>query len=170
MEHRWFARGGDTRLTGTKYPSWLRRPSERTLDQRRTFRLLLGSDLKVGRTRALKERFRHFRDYMYRGAAERFFARWFWRAIHSRLKPMAQVAWMIRRHLPNVLTYYRHQITNAGLEAANGTIQWVKKTARSFRNVENFKTAIYFHCGGLISTHSKAARGQRVRPTSERYS
>lgn len=28
-------------------------------------------------------------------------------------------------------------------------IQWVKKTARGFRNVEHFKTAIYFHCGGL---------------------
>lgn len=26
---------------------------------------------------------------------------------------------------------------------------WVKKTARGFRNVEHFKTAIYFHCGGL---------------------
>jgi transposase len=148
MEHRWLARGGDTRLTGTKY-LWLRRPSELTTDQRRTFRLLLGSDLKVGRAWALKERFRHFWDFTYRGAAERFFARWFWRATHSRLKPMAQVAWMIRRHLPNVLTYLRHRITNAGLEAVNATIQWVKKTARGFRNVDNFKTAIYFHCGGL---------------------
>jgi len=147
-EHRWLARGGDTRLTGTKY-LWLRRPSELTADQRRTFRLLLGNDLKVGRAWALKERFRHFWDYTYRGAAERFFARWFWRATHSRLKPMAQVAWMIRRHLPNVLTYHRHRITNAGLEAVNATIQWVKKTARGFRNVDNFKTAIYFHCGGL---------------------
>jgi len=31
----------------------------------------------------------------------------------------------------------------------NATIQWVKKTARGFRNVEHFKTPIYFHCGGL---------------------
>jgi transposase len=28
-------------------------------------------------------------------------------------------------------------------------IQWVKKTVRGFRNAEHFKTAIYFHCGGL---------------------
>ena len=62
---------------------------------------------------------------------------------------MAEVAWLIRRHLPNVLTYDRHRLTNAGLEAVNATIQWVKKTARGFRNAENFKTAIYFHCGGL---------------------
>jgi transposase len=53
------------------------------------------------------------------------------------------------RHLPNILTYLRHRLTNADLEAVNATIQWVKKTARGFRNVEHFKTAIYFHCGGL---------------------
>jgi len=147
-EHRGLVRQADTRLTGTKY-LWLRRPSDFSPEQRRTFRQLLGSDLKVGRAWALKERFRHFWEYTYRGAAQTFFARWFWRATHSRLKPMAQVAWMIRRHLPNVLTYHRHRITNAGLEAVNATIQWVKKTARGFRNVEHFKTAIYFHCGGL---------------------
>jgi transposase len=61
-------------------------------------------------------------------------------------------------HLPNVLTSLRHGITHAGLEAVNATIQWVKKTARGFRNVEHFKTAIYFHCGGLdlYPTHTKA--------------
>ena len=47
---------------------------------RRTFRLLLGDDLKVGRARALKERFRHFWEYTYRLSVETFFARWFWRA------------------------------------------------------------------------------------------
>jgi hypothetical protein len=28
-------------------------------------------------------------------------------------------------------------------------VQWVKYTARGFRNEENFVNAIYFHCGGL---------------------
>jgi len=62
---------------------------------------------------------------------------------------MARVAWLIRRHLPNMFTYLRHRITNAGLEAVNAMIQWVKKTARGFRNIEHLKTAIYFYCGGL---------------------
>ena len=147
-EHRLLSREGDKRLTGTKY-LWLRRPGDWSEEQRQTARRLLSSDLKVGRAWALKERFRHFWEYTYRAVAQTFFTRWFWRATHSRLKPMAQVAWMIRRHLPNVLTYHRHHLTNAGLEAVNATIQWVKKTARGFRNVGNFKTAIYFHCGGL---------------------
>ena len=35
--------------------------------------------------------------------------------------------------------------------------QWVKNTARGFRNKQNFIDAIYFHCGGLNlypATHS----------------
>ncbi len=29
------------------------------------------------------------------------------------------------------------------------SIQWVRATARDFRNQQNFIHAIYFHCGGL---------------------
>ncbi|WP_447975542.1 ISL3 family transposase [Nitrospira sp. Kam-Ns4a] len=156
-EHRALKLRGDDRLTGTKY-LWLMRPKDMTAEQRATFRLLQRSDLKVARAWTLKERFRQFWDYTYCGAAQQCFARWFWRATHSRLRPIAAVAHLIRRHLPNVLTYLQHGITNAGLEAVNATIQWVKKTARGFRNVEHFKTAIYFHCGGLdlYPTHTKA--------------
>lgn len=148
QEHRALKQADDDRLTGTKY-LWLMRPQDMTPAQRTTFGALQASDLKVARAWTLKERFRQFWAYTYLGAARRFFARWFWRATHSRLRPMAEVAKLIRRHLPNVLTYLRHGITNAGLEAINATIQWVKKTARGFRNPEHFKTAIYFHCGGL---------------------
>ena len=146
-EHR-APKRADDRLTGTKY-LWLIRPQDMTPEQRATFRGLQRSDLQVARAWTLKERFRQFCDYTYLGAARRFFARWFWRATHSRLKPMAEVAKLIRRHLPNVLTYLRHRITNGGLEAVNATIQWVMKTARGFRNPEYFKTAISFHCRSL---------------------
>jgi len=56
----------------------------------------------------LKERFRQFWGYTYLGAAQKFFARWFWQATHSQLKPMAEVAKLIQCHLPNILTYLRH--------------------------------------------------------------
>jgi transposase len=147
-EHRALKRGGDERLTGSKY-LWLRRPEALTADQRVAFRALQREDLKVGRAWALKERFRTFWAYRYPGAARTFFARWYWRATHSRLTPMAAVAKLIQRHLPNLLTYLRHRLTNAGLEGLNAVIQGIKKTARGFRNAEHFKTAIYFHCGGL---------------------
>jgi transposase len=67
---------------------------------------------------------------------------------------------MIKRRLPNILTYIKHQITNATSEGLNSKIQWIRYTARGFRNRENFKTAIYFHCGRLdlypLPTHTKA--------------
>lgn len=147
-EHRTLQQAEDDRLTGTKY-LWLMRPKDMSPAQRQTFRALKRSELGVARAWTLKERFRQFWGYTYLGAAQKFFARWFWWATHSRLRPMAEVAKLIQRHLPNILTYLRHGITNAGLEAINAVIQWVKKTARGFRNPENFKTAIYFHCGGL---------------------
>ena len=147
-EHRALKGVGDDRLTGSKY-LWLMRPQAMSPAQRQAFRALQADELKVGRAWTLKERFRTFWEYTYPGAARNFFQRWFWRATHSRLAPMADVAKLIQRHLPNLLTYLTHRITNAGLEGVNAVIQWVKKTARGFRNPEHFKIAIYFHCGGL---------------------
>ena len=98
-----------------------------------------------------------------------FFARWFWRATHSRLKLMTAVAEQIRRHLSNVLTYLRHRLTNAGQEAVSATIQWVKKTAREFMNVDHFKTTVYFHYGGLdiYPRESPIERKNFTGPASE---
>ena len=54
----------------------------------------------------------------------------------------------LKRRFENIITYLRHQITNAASESLNAKIQWVKYTARGFRNKQNFINAIYFHCGG----------------------
>jgi len=56
---------------------------------------------------------------------------------------------MLKRRLENILTFIKHRITNAASESLNAKIQWVKYTARGFRNQRNFINAIYFHCGGL---------------------
>ena len=81
--------------------------------------------------------------------AENHFRWWYRWATHSRLKPMIEKAKMLKTHLKNILSYLTHPITNALSESLNSKIQWVKYTARGFRNPDNFKTAIYFHCGGL---------------------
>jgi len=60
-----------------------------------------------------------------------------------------EVAKLIGRHLPNVLTYFTHRITNAVAEGLNSKIATVQKRACGFRNPEHFKIAVYFHCGGL---------------------
>ena len=67
---------------------------------------------------------------------------------------MKKVAGMLRRRFENIITYLRHRITNAISESINAKLQWVKYTARGFRNKQNFITAIYFYAGGLDMTPS----------------
>ena len=55
----------------------------------------------------------------------------------------------LKRRFENIITYLRHRVTNAASESINAKIQWVKYTARGFRNKNNFRVAILFHCGGL---------------------
>ena len=62
---------------------------------------------------------------------------------------MLDVARTLQRRFENIITYLRHRVTNAASESINAKIRWVKYTARGFRNKENFKAAILFHCSGL---------------------
>ena len=139
---------GDDRLVGTKY-TWLK--GHNKFDQKgwRAFCQLRRGNLKTSRAWALREQAMTLWDYCYAGAAENHFRWWYRWATHSRLKPMIDKAKMLKRHLQNILNYLTHPITNALSESINSKIQWVKYTARGFRNRENFKTAIYFHCGSL---------------------
>ena len=75
---------------------------------------------------------------------------------------MKKVARMIRRHLTGVINGAVLGVTNALAEGINSRIQWIKHTARGFRNRERFRMAIYFHLGGLdlypasAGAHTKA--------------
>lgn len=142
---------GDERLVGSKY-QWLRNSDNFTSDQWREFRALRESNLKTARAWALKEQGMVLWDYFQPAAARRHFAWWYGWATRSRLKPMIEKARMLKRHLTGILTYLKHGITNAVSESLNSKIQWVKYTARGFRNFQNFVTSIYFHCGGLELT------------------
>ena len=51
--------------------------------------------------------------------AKNFFDRWYAWAIRSRLKPIKNVAVMLKKHLQGLLAYFRHRITNAQSEGFN---------------------------------------------------
>jgi transposase len=139
---------GDQRLVGTKH-AWLRNPLNFGDQQWRDFQKLRESNLKTARAWALKEQAMHLWGYSYEKSARKHFAWWYRWATRSRLKPMIDKAKMLQARLPNILTYLKLGITNAASESLNSKIQWVKYTARGFRNFQNFVTAIYFHCGKL---------------------
>ncbi len=87
--------------------------------------------------------------YVYERPARKPFRWWHNWAVRSRLRPMIEVGRMLKRRFENIISYLRHRVTNAASESINAKIQWVKYTARGFRNKQNFANAIYFHCGGL---------------------
>jgi transposase len=81
-------------------------------------------------------------SYVYERPALKHFRWWYNWAVRSRLQPMKEVAGMSKRRFENIITYLRHRIRNAASESINAKIQWVKYTARGFRNKHNFINAI----------------------------
>jgi transposase len=150
-ENKLLRAAGDERLVGSKY-QWLRNPDNFSDEQWRNFRALRASHLKTARAWALKEQAVALWDYRYEASARKHFAWWYRWATHSRLKPMIEKAKMLKSRVKNILTYLKTGLTNAVSESLNAKIQWVKYTARGFRNFQNFITAIYFHCGDLELT------------------
>jgi transposase len=147
-EHKLLLRQGDESLTGTKY-IWLSNRENWRKKQKAVYKELKSDALKVGRAFALKETFRKFWSYVYEGSALSFFKSWYFWATHCRLKPMIKVAGTFKRHEEGLFAYFRHRITNSASEGLNSTIQIIKAGARGFRNFQNYRTAILFHCGDL---------------------
>jgi transposase len=148
-EHRELTAEGRNDLKATRY-AWLYRPENLPPTyQRREFEHLRNSNLRTARAWAIKEQFQRLWFYRYPGCARRFFEDWHEWAIKSRLEPMKKVAQRLLKHLPRILNYIRHGVTNARAEGINNKIQTIKKKAYGFRNIPRFINAIYFHCAGL---------------------
>ncbi|MBK8335790.1 MAG: ISL3 family transposase [Sterolibacteriaceae bacterium] len=148
QEHKALMAAGDSTLANSKY-LWLTNPANMTDKARARFDELKVAQLKTGRAWALKEALRQLWNYTSARWATKFWKRWYFWATHSRLAPMIAAAKLIARHLPNVLTYFAHRVTNAVAEGLNSKIATVQKRACGYRNPDHFKIAVYFHCGGL---------------------
>ena len=157
-EHKTLMSQGDSTLAKSKY-LWLYSEENLLRRSKEHFQAIKSMELKTARAWALKESLRQLWNYQTAGWAQRFWQRWYFWATHSRLAPMIEAAKLIARHLPNVLTYFKHRITNAVAEGLNSKIATVQKRACGYRNPDHFKIAVYFHCGGLNlypqATHTK---------------
>jgi transposase len=140
-EHRALAAAGDDTPSGSKY-LWLYAEENLPEQHRVRFAQLKALTLKTGGAWALKESLRELWQYTRVGWAERHWKRWYVWATHSRLTPVIETARTIQHHLPNVITFFAHRITNAVTEGLNSKIQTIKKLAYGFRNREHFKPAI----------------------------
>ena len=139
---------GDDVLKGTRY-YWLQNPDHMDEQRWNQFASLRESTLKTARAWAIKELAMSLWNYARRGWAKRAWKRWLGWALRSRLEPIRAAAKSIRKYLWGILNAIVLEATNAKAEGMNSKIQMIKRRACGFRNRERFKTAIYFHLGGL---------------------
>jgi transposase len=147
-EHRELLKNDDDRLTSTKYV-WLTSYNNLSEKQRNVFDEAYSLQLETGKAWAYKEKLRDLWSHDNAASATAYFKDWYKRVIRTKLEPMKTVARSIKERLQNVVSYCTHRITNAVAEGMNSKIMSIKRRVGGFRNRQNFKTAIFFYCGGL---------------------
>jgi transposase len=121
----------------------------RTPEDEAEIAALRKAGFKVGRAWSIKEAAERIWASLSVSEAAVEFRKWYNHAIRSRLEPIKRVARLLKGHLYGILRFAEHRYTNAKSEGVNSRIQLLKHRARGYRNRENFRNAILFHCGGL---------------------
>jgi transposase len=131
-------------MAKTRY-IWLKNPWNLSDKQQARLSELEQLNLKINRAYLLKEAFREFWTYTYAGWAKRYLERWFWWATHSRLDPMRDFAWMLRRRQDDLMNYFRMPIHNGTVEGLNNKAKVISHKAYGFRTAKNYIRNL-FHC------------------------
>jgi transposase len=148
MEAKALAEVDNEILKGTRY-IWLKNPWNLTDKQRLSLTELLKVNLKTVKAYLLKELFRKLWDYKRRGWAAKYLKRWFWWATHSRIEPLRDFAWMLRRHEEGILAYFNLRIDNGIVEAMNNNCKAISHRARGYRSEHTFSMAMIHGLGKL---------------------
>jgi len=136
----------DDRLKGTRQV-WLFNKANISPKQRRRFDTIKKHGLKTARFWGITDLLLWLWRHVYSTSDQRFFMQWYAWAAQFRLRPVVKVARMLRRHLPNLLTYFHYAIRNAMNEGYNSVIQALTYAAPGFRSFVNYGTRILFFCG-----------------------
>jgi transposase len=149
-ENRELLKDGNCSLVGMKYQLL---KSDLLADNRtsirKKFHQMINSCLKSSKAWAMKELQHKLWRFSYMAVAKRHWDKLLSWMQRSRIKPMVELAKSIRKHLWMILNAIRLGVSNGCAEGNNSRIQKVKKIACGFRNMDNFKNAIYFHLGEL---------------------
>lgn len=148
-ENRRLRDDGDNALVGSKY--LFLKNYENVSDQKQEqLQGLLRAKLETGKAWTYKEMLRDLWHWDTAAEATEFFKWWYKSVIHTKLEPLKKVARTIKERLQNVVSYCSlGGVSNGVAEGINSRIQAIKRRVGGFRNLENYKTAIYFYCGGL---------------------
>ena len=127
---------------------WLTNPPNLTAAQQATLGRLKDRKLKTVRAYHLRLTFQEFWTHPVE-QADGFLRRWFFWATHSRLPPMREAAYTIKRHWDGVLRWFTSHINTGVLEGINSLVQAAKARARGYRTTRNLITMVYLIAGKL---------------------
>ena len=129
---------------------WLKNPENLKQSQAATLEKLTVKKLNLKTSRAYHIRL-NFQELFNQPpqAAEAFLKKWYFWATHSRLEPMKEAAYTIKRHWDGVLQWFKSSINNGILEGINSLIQAAKAKARGYRTNKNLIAMIYLIGGKL---------------------
>jgi transposase len=99
---------------------------------------LLRANRKLTTVYVLKDDLKHLWDYVYEGAARRFWEQWYNRAVFSRIEPLKKFARRLKAYLPGILAHCRWPLHTSLLEGINNKIKVIKRMAYGFRDDEYF--------------------------------
>jgi len=139
---------GNVLLKKTRY-LWLKNPSRLTQKQLKRLSNLKQMNLKTVRAYNIKLSLQMFWAIEGREVAEKYLKKWYFWATHSRLIPIVKAAKTIKGHWNGVMNFIESKVTNGILEGLNSSIQALKKSARGYRNTNNFMTMVYVRLGQL---------------------
>jgi transposase len=139
---------GRALLKGTRY-LWLRNPQNLSDRQRAMLDALPTHHLKTARAYQMKLAFQELYEQPTPALASRWLKRWYFWATHSRLAPMIDVAYTIKRHWDGILRWFDSRIANGLIEGINSLVQAAKAKARGYRSVRNLETIVYLIAGKL---------------------
>lgn len=134
-------------LKGSRY-AWLKNPPNLTTKQQATLSRLTHRKLKTVRAYHIRLNFQEFWTQPAE-EADAFLRQWFFWATHSRLAPMREAAYTMKRHWDGVLRWFTSHITTGVLEGINSLVQAAKARARGYRTTRNLITMVYLIAGKL---------------------
>jgi len=135
-------------LKNSKY-LWLKNSSNLNNEESSRLELLSNSFKDIGIAYQLKEQMRVVLNEAVSSSKLKPLNDWIKVAWSSGLEPIRKFVDMLHRHWYGIKTYFKKIATNAFAERVNLKIQEIKRTARGYRNINNFISMIYFHLGGL---------------------
>lgn len=143
-------------VAGSRY-IWLKNPWNLSDRQKASLGYLETLNLTIHRAYLLKESFRDFWQSETKDVAAKVLNQWCSWADESEIKPMQDVADLIRRHEENILTYFDMPISNGIVEGLNNKAKVISHRAYGFRTAKNFILNLY-HCMGDLTMQTTLHR------------